>query len=192
MNGSIFSALLVLTAKVSFASSDVPGGDLLQRRCRGMLYKDAFSNLINPVNRKSCAFFAGQDAYLPYELKIEAGDSGTKLIGNVSGVGSYEASMVTCGTDSRCLRIEKSPGDKINGAYMFYSNAAIELSDDKNADVSYVASLDCNNGEPGLVYFEIRRELSQEEIMSIKQFYGISLDSAKLSDCLRSSASDSP
>lgn len=123
--------MLCAFAIAASAAPSIPGDDLLQRRCREKVHDEAFSELISPGDRKSCAFFAEQNAYLPYELKVETGGDATKLKGTVAGVGSYEGSLVACGTASRCLQIEKSPEDKINGALMFYSNAAVEADKEK-------------------------------------------------------------
>lgn len=128
---AVVLSAVVLTVGAVDAAPSRPGDDLLQRRCREKSHDEAFSGLIKPVDRKSCAFFAEQNAYLPYELKVETAGDVTKLKGTVAGIGSYEGALVACGTASRCLQIEKSPEDKINGALMFYSNAEVETSNEK-------------------------------------------------------------
>ncbi|XP_022647125.1 uncharacterized protein LOC111244357 isoform X3 [Varroa destructor] len=162
------------------------GDDKLRRVCLERNFNEAGGTLIEPSNRTTCALFAEQGLYVPYKLKATERNGVIHLTGTVFGAGSYDGLLVTCGQTgtTKCLQIYSSPGEKMNNAFILYSNAEIDLGIQKLGPVTYVASLDCKDGVPGQRYFEFRKAPSKDELDNIKAHYGVTIDSIKLFDCL--------
>lgn len=71
-------------------------------------------------------------------LKVLESDGATHLTGTVFGAGDFAGRLVPCGQDGskKCLQINSSPGTKIDGAFMFYSNAEVDLELQKVSGLS--------------------------------------------------------
>lgn len=64
-------------------------------------------------------------------VKVSERDNVLYLTGTVFGAGTFDGKLVPCGEGKQCLLLESSPGNEINGAFMFYSNAEVDLAEHK-------------------------------------------------------------